>query len=568
MKRHPLLGSRFATRFAAYAVACAVPVILLGVALAASFTRDARRQATVHRMMPMAAPQPPSGRVAMDMHGLGMAGVMEGMRRSVANDRRQNAWLMGVVERDLVLGLGSLYVLLFALTAAVGARLRRDALRQAELAANDGLTNLPNRTSFTRAVGDAVADARRTGIPAAIALVDLDRFKHVNDTLGHRNGDAVLCELATRLVTEFGDLATVARLGGDEFGIVIPDGGTARVTLRRMLAMFEREVPIAGLALHTSASIGYVLVPDDGDDVDTLLQRADVAMYAAKEQRRGVVRYEPSFERYDAESLGLAAELRHAIDDDQLVLHYQPQLDRHSDTVVALEALVRWAHPVHGLLFPDRFLPLAEQTDDIERLTAWVLRRALRDVETLGPRHGGPRVAVNVSARSLGRGELAEEVLGVLQELAISPDRLIIEVTETAILADPGRAGGELRRLADAGVRISLDDFGQGQTSLSHLSVLPLHELKIDRGFVGDMDSDATHAAIVRSMIELGHNLGLQVVAEGVETEAVRAQLHAAGTDLVQGYLLSRPLPREQIAGWLAERDRRGSPEPRAELTA
>ena len=464
--------------------------------------------------------------------------------------------LLATLYRDLVMGLGALYLVLFAITASVSGRLSSEGRRNAFLADNDTLTALPNRASFQRRAADAIADARRTGTPAAVAIIDLDRFKTINDTLGHRNGDTVLSALARRLRDEFDGSAFVARFGGDEFGVVLADGTQAAPTLWRLRKALDREVPVAGLTLAVQASIGYALAPDDGDDVDTLLQRADMAMYAAKDQHTGVARFEPSLDHYDAASLSLVAELRHAIDDGQLVLHYQPQQELRSGRVIALEALVRWQHPVQGLLFPDRFLPLAEQTDDIDRLTRWVLRRALTDLRSLSPERGGPRIAVNVSARSLGRGELASEVLATLAELSMDPDRLIVEVTETAILADPERAADELRRLASAGVKVSLDDFGKGQTSVGHLSELPLHELKIDRAFVGDMDSDPAHAAIVRSMVELGHSLGLQVVAEGVETEEVSEQLREVGTDLVQGYLLSRPLPLDQIVVWLTERRR------------
>jgi diguanylate cyclase len=239
-----------------------------------------------------------------------------------------------------------------------------------------------------------------------------------------------------------------------------------------------------------------------------------------------------------------------------LVLHYQPQRDVATGKTTALEALVRWQHPTRGLLYPDAFLPLAEQTDLIDKLTSWVLRRALRDLrglDALGPELS---VAVNVSARGIGRGALAEDVIDALGSLHFDPSRLIVEVTETAILADPARAAIELGRLSDAGVRISLDDFGQGHTSLGHLSALPLHELKIDRGFVSDMLEQPAHAAIVNSVVDLGHNLGLSVVAEGVETGDVYDHLAARGCDVIQGYLLARPLSLEALTEWLvAERE-------------
>lgn len=465
---------------------------------------------------------------------------------------RETARLLSTLYRDLALGLAGLYLVLFLITASVCGRLRSEAMRNAFLAAHDVLTGLPNRTAFGDEVARGLTDTARRG-PVAIAVLDLDRFRQINDALGHANGDALLRELAGRLVATLGEEVFVARLGGDEYGIVLPDGERAESRLRQVRTMLEREVSVAGVTLAAQTSIGYALAPTDGEDPDTLLQRADLAMYAAKQQHVGVLRYAPSLDEHDATGLSLLAELRHAIDDDQLVLHYQPLQRLDDDRVVALEALVRWEHPAHGLLFPDRFLGPAEQTDVIDHLTRWVLRHALLDVEGLEDAHGRPlRVAVNVSARSVGGGGLADDVIAAIDEFSFDPNRVIIEVTETAILADPERAVAELERLRAAGVRISLDDFGQGQTSLRHLSTLPLHELKIDREFVGDMDTVEAHATIVRSMIELGHNLGLQVVAEGVETEAVRERLREAGNDLIQGYLLSRPLPREQIAAWLS----------------
>ena len=467
--------------------------------------------------------------------------------------------LLGTLYRDLIIGLGGLYLILFAITASVSSRLRRESHRNAFLAGHDVLTGLPNRTAFQEQVTLAIDEARQRGSSAAVAVLDLDRFREINDALGYANGDTVLRTLADRLAAALGSDGFVARLGGDEYGVILPHGEGAEPLLRTLRATLDREVSVAGVTLAAQTSIGYALAPADGDEPEELLQRADVAMYAAKDLHAGVMRYEPSLDRHDAAGLSLIAELHHAIDDDELVLHYQPQQELDGDQVVAVEALVRWRHPTHGLLFPDRFLPLAEQTDVIDHLTRWVLRRALRDVDGLGRATGtAPRVAVNVSARSVGGGTLADDVIAALRELSFDPDRLIIEVTETAILADPQRAAAELARLADAGVRVSLDDFGQGQTSLRHLSGLPLHELKIDREFVGDMDADGAHATIVRSMIELGHNLGLHVVAEGVESDDVREQLRQAGSDLIQGYLLSRPLPLEQITAWMSAQARAG----------
>ncbi len=452
---------------------------------------------------------------------------------------------------DLALGLGLLYLALFAITASVSRGLRREASVNAFLAEHDPLTALPNRTLFHRRATSAVASATRSQQSVAIAIVDLDRFKDVNDTLGHHNGDRLLTELARRLATHMRPGDTVARLGGDEFGLILRGVADAEPALERLREVIDHEVELSGLPISTQASIGFALAPEDGTDVDALLQRADIAMYSAKAQHAAVARYDPSLDQYNAANLSLVSQLRRAIDEDQLVLHYQPQATLVDNSVRAVEALVRWQHPTDGLLYPGSFLPLAEQTDVIDKLTRWVLKTALSEVRELKPAEHELCVAVNVSARSIGRASFADDVMQMLEELDMPARRLIIEVTETALLADPERAAAVLARLADAGVRISLDDFGQGQTSLGYLSALPLDELKIDRSFIADMLNNAAHAAIVRSIIDLGHNLSLRVVGEGVETDQILAQLDDSGCDVAQGFLLARPMPVSDIAAWL-----------------
>jgi diguanylate cyclase (GGDEF)-like protein len=453
--------------------------------------------------------------------------------------------------RTIALGLAALWLVMFAVAVVVSRGLRRHARLNEFLAEHDALTGLPNRTQFHRRVGDAVDAAWRLGTECAIAIIDLDRFKEVNDTLGHQNGDALLVELAGRLERAASAGEVVARLGGDEFGIVLPAVTDAGATLARLRALIDHEVEINGLPVSLEASIGYVIAPVDGVDVDDLMQRADVAMYVAKTQRSGVVRYDPAHDHYDAANLGLIAELRHAIDEDQLVLHYQPKAATVDGRIEAVETLLRWQHPVHGLLYPDTFLPLAEPTDLIDRITDWVLRHALCELAALGGPASDLSVAVNVSARNLARSDFAEWVVDVLAEYHVPPQRLIIEITETALLTDPARAASVLAKLATAGVQVSLDDFGRGQTSLGYLSALPIHELKIDKSFVLDMADNAAHAAIVRSVVELGHNLALRVVGEGVEDEHVFGMLRDAGCDVAQGYFLARPMPVMLLRDWL-----------------
>jgi diguanylate cyclase (GGDEF)-like protein len=460
---------------------------------------------------------------------------------------------------DLALGLTVLYLALFAITFSVSRGLRREAALNAFLAHHDTLTQLPNRTLFHRRAKRALAQLRRTKRTAAIAIVDLDRFKDVNDTLGHHNGDQLLSELARRIGAIIGPDDTVARLGGDEFGLILPRANRAEQTLWRLREVIDQEVDLSGLPISVQASIGFVLAPEDGQDVDTLLQRADMAMYVAKSQHAGVLRYDPSFDHFDAASLRLVSELRHAIDDGELVLHYQPQATLSEGRVSAIEALVRWQHPTEGLLYPDKFLPLAEQTDLIDKLTTWVLLKALRDLRDFDALAPDLSVAVNVSARSIVRPALGDDIIEALERLEMPAERLIIEVTETALLTDPTAAVCVLTRLAAVGVRISLDDFGRGQTSLGYLSALPIHELKIDRSFVGDALENTAHAAIVRSIIELGHNLALRVVGEGVETEDVLDYLRDSGCDIAQGFLLARPMPKDGLARWLDASARRSA---------
>ena len=449
---------------------------------------------------------------------------------------------------DLVVDLLALYVVLFVISVSVSRRLRHQVRANKFLAEHDALTELPNRSLFHQRAQHCVNRAVRSDSRAALAIIDLDRFKEVNDTLGHHNGDQLLTQLARRLADHIRPQDAVARLGGDEFGVILSDVTNPEEVLHRLREIIVHEVDVSGLPLSIESSIGYVVAPDDGIDVDDLLQHADVAMYLAKARHLGVARYDPDHDHYDATNLGLIAELRRGIDAGELVLHYQPKATLDERKVEAVEALVRWRHPRLGLLYPDRFIPLAEQTEVIDALTTWVLRRALTDVRDLD----GVAVSVNVSARTLGRGRFAPQVVAMLRELEVAPGRLIVEITETALLTDPPRAAAVLSELDAAGVGVSLDDFGIGQTSLGYLSSLPVHELKIDKSFVMDMLANPAHAAIVRSIVDLGHNLSLRVVAEGVETDDVFASLGVTGCDLAQGYLLARPMPVDQLRIWLS----------------
>ena len=456
---------------------------------------------------------------------------------------------------SLAFGLGLLYVVLAGLAGWMTRRLSCQTAQYQHLALHDALTGLPNRSLFSDRVASAVAADRRSGGGAAVVLLDLDRFKEVNDTLGHHNGDVLLTRLAERLCGSVREIDTVARLGGDEFGLVLPGisaADQAEGPLARVKAAIEAEVELAGLPLSVEASMGVVFIPQDGQNADLLLQRADVAMYVAKRAHAGTVSYDPAQNDYNAERLALVAELRRGLDRDELVLHYQPQVRQPSGDVHTVEALVRWQHPTRGLLPPDVFVPVAEHTGLIDPLTCWVLDTALAQVTAWKEAGLDLVVAVNISARSLQRTDFPQLVLDALARAGCAADRLLLEVTETALVTDAARAADVLGRLHTAGLRLSLDDFGQGYTSLGQLRHLPLSELKIDKTFVLSMLANSSDAAIVRSVVELGHNLGMNVVAEGVETSEALASLRDLGCDITQGFLFSRPLPVDKLASWLA----------------
>src|SRR5437763_4223189 len=320
--------------------------------------------------------------------------------------------------RELAVGLGALYLTLLVISISMSRGLRKQVKFNAFLAEHDHLTDLPNRTLFHRRAASALKRASR-GEPIAIAIIDLDRFKDVNDTLGHHNGDRLLTELARRLDVNTRPEDTVARLGGDEFGVILTGANDPEEALWRLRDIIDREVEVSGLPLSVESSVGFVVAPDDGNDVDDLLQRADVAMYVAKGAHSGVVRYDPEQDDYDAAKLGLIAELRHAIDDGQLVLHYQPKTAISDGKVEAMEALVRWEHPVRGLVYPDSFVPIAEQTDLIDKLSDWALDTALADLRELSALNSKLAVAVNVSARSLSKPDFADRVQAALERAGV-----------------------------------------------------------------------------------------------------------------------------------------------------
>ncbi|HET8949458.1 MAG TPA: EAL domain-containing protein [Solirubrobacteraceae bacterium] len=445
-------------------------------------------------------------------------------------------------------GLLLLYATLFRIVAVASRRLRHQAL-------HDDLTDLPNRTLLYDRMEDALSAAERGGEPAALLLVDLDRFKEVNDTLGHDTGDRLLEEVAARLqgVVRRGD--TLARLGGDEFAVLLrglPDRGMAAELAGRLQDAIARPFTLDGVVAVLDASIGIAHCPEHGTDVHTLVQRADVAMYDAKRSRTSIETYSSERDPYSAERLQLLGELRTAIGAGELVLHYQPKVDVGSQRVIGVEALLRWQHPVHGLLPPVEFVPLAERTGAIGDLTRWVLDAALAQCRAWRDAGLDLTMAVNLAAPNIADATLPDAVAALLELHGVPGDRLECEISEHTVMADPRRAMAILERLRGLGVKLSLDDFGTGHSSLAYLKRLPLDEVKIDRSFVMGMTDDDNDAAIVRTTIDLARNLGLEVVAEGVETAEILRDLSDLSCDVAQGFFLSRPLPAAELDGWLA----------------
>jgi diguanylate cyclase (GGDEF)-like protein len=423
-----------------------------------------------------------------------------------------------------------------------------------DLAYNDPLTSLPNRAFFNQELSAAIGHALASGESMSLMMIDLDRFKMVNDTLGHHIGDLLLRQVGDRmkdLVRQ--GAATVARLGGDEFAILLPatDIGAARALATRLIKHLEEPIVVEGQIVDVSGSIGIVSCPANGTDVNTLFRRADVAMYAAKRGNSGYALYDEDADQHSAERLSLMTELRHAVEHDELTLYYQPKIDLATGTVKYVEALVRWHHPERGMVAPNEFIPFAEQTGYIKAITRWVVEKSIAQSAFWEARGIELDVSINVSARDLVHSDLPETIAACLAKHRVSARRVWIEITESALMEDPKHAIDTLDRLHAAGLRLSIDDFGTGYSSLSYLKRMPVDEIKIDQSFVLDMGNDEEDKTIVRSTIDLGHNMGLKVVAEGVETRDVLDQLREMGCDLAQGYYLSRPLPAEGLITWL-----------------
>ncbi|HEX7301389.1 bifunctional diguanylate cyclase/phosphodiesterase [Lentzea sp.] len=436
-------------------------------------------------------------------------------------------------------------------------KLLRQAAKNEHEAHHDALTGLANRSLLARRMEQAVEKARKKDEPLALLIVDLDRFKEVNDSLGHHTGDLLLRQVANRLSWAVRDTDLVARLGGDEFAVLLPGVGSAdnaSMVAEKILQALAMPVTLEGLELEIAGSVGVALCPADSGDGHELLRHADIAMYAAKREKSGVAVYDARLHERGAAHLTAVTELRHAIDRGELFLHYQPKALANTGAVCGVEALARWQHPTRGLVRPDEFIPVAEENGLIEPLTRYVIDAALRQCRAWSDAGWEVPVSVNVGAACLHHTEFPGDVADLIKRHGLPARLLTLEITESAIISDPDRAVEVLRGLTELGVRLSIDDFGTGYSSISYLRSMRVHEMKLDRSFVTHMCTDAGDSAIVHALVALARNFGLQAVAEGVEDQDTWTALAEAGCDVVQGYFLSEPLPAEEVVSWLGDR--------------
>ena len=421
------------------------------------------------------------------------------------------------------------------------------------LAFTDSLTSLPNRELFYDRLNQLILLCQRERMVFSLFVMDLNRFKYINDTLGHNVGDQLLTQAGVRIRAAVREVDTVARLGGDEFAALLPkvvDIQGARIVAERINAALSEPFIIDGNSLHAGVSIGIVMFPYHGEAQNELIQRADVAMYYAKNNQLGHAFYESEIDSHNVLELTLETELKHAVQNGLLKLFYQPKILIETGEVYGVEALLRWNHSEHGFIPPDSFIPMAEQTGLIHPLTRWVLKTAIEQVRQWHSKGIMLNVAINLSAQSLRAPGMVESIMTVLNEAGVEPKYLTLELTETAVMSDPKRALEILSLLDDMGVRLSIDDFGTGYSSLSYLKRLPVDEIKIDRSFVMEMDKDNNDEVIVHSTIELAHNMGLKVIAEGIETEQSWLTLKTLGCDVGQGYFMCRPIDAQSFNEW------------------
>ena len=483
----------------------------------------------------------------------------------IAAAGRRAAITVAVVLEGVLLAL---WLCLFPIMRSVTRRMNRQLDTIAHQALHDDLTGLANRTQFGQRLDEALEAEDGEEKALTVFFIDLERFKEVNDALGHDWGNELLTVVAARLDDVVGEGELVARLGGDEFGVLserATDETAALAVAERLRSAIALPCEIAGVSLEVQGSIGIAIAPEHGTTRDELLRRADIAMYAAKRIGAPQV-YSPGLDDHSPLRLAMTGELRRAIEGCELVVLYQPQVDLREGIVRGAEALVRWRHPTRGFLTPEAFLAAAEQGGLMRSLTRYVLNESLLQLRAWRSTGMEIDLAVNVSARDLADARFPDEVAHALAEHGVEPSWLELEVTESVLLSDRLRTSRMLERLVEQGVRIAIDDFGVGYSSLGQLKTLPAKVLKIDRSFVSSMESDQSDAAIVSSTIELSHRLGLEVIAEGVETPAHLARLRAAGCDIGQGHLLGRPLLGDQIVSTAHALRRAWVPDARADV--
>lgn len=420
---------------------------------------------------------------------------------------------------------------------------------------HDLLTGLPNRSLLLDRIQQAIVTAQRNEQPLALLILDLDHFKEVNDTLGHYQGDLLLQQVGLRLQNALRTTDTIARLGGDEFAIflsLLKDKGDVDIVLAKIKKVFASPFVLReDMPLNVKCSIGIVFFPEHGSDGDTLLQRADIAMYVAKNSQRDYLIYSAKFDQHSSKRLTLMAELSQAIDNDDLLIYCQPKICSKTMAVCGMEVLVRWQHETLGMLMPDQFIPLAERTGLIGPLTTWVLSATCETLLAWHAKGLTMQASVNIAPQTLLDPDFPESLTGLLAASPLPREILMLEITETSVMKDPDHALQILFRLRELGTKLSIDDFGTGYSSLSYLREMPVSEVKIDKSFVLEMLEREKDAVIVKATIDLAHNLGLKVVAEGVETKDIARQLSALGCDMLQGFVFTKPVPVADFEKWL-----------------
>lgn len=424
-------------------------------------------------------------------------------------------------------------------------------------ATHDALTGLPNRTLLYDRLSHAIQMASRRKTELVMMILDIDEFKQINETLGHYSGDQLLCQVVSRLQIIIRKSDTLARVGGDEFAILLDMSTHSEMVfniVKKLQKIFMEPFSIEGLDLEVMSSIGIASFPDHGREADTIMQRANLALVSAKQNTKKFAVYNKDMDKGSPRRITMMGELRHAIDTSELMVYYQPKIDLAQARVSSVEALVRWQHPEHGFLSPDEFIPMAERTGLIRPLTIWVLNTALKRGEQWYKKGLKIGVAVNLSPASFLDTELPNVIVGMLSLYEIPARYITLEVTEGSMIKDPELALEILSRLAELGIKISIDDFGTGYSSLAYLKKLPAKELKIDKSFVLDMQENESDAVIVKSIIDLGHNLSMKVVAEGVENKETAMKLKSLGCDILQGFYFSKALNHEDLIRWLGEK--------------